>query len=93
MSVGSLNRAYSTAGSPASASVGSPNSANSTVGLTASAGSSARAVPSASAVSAASAISVLVARVKPTTPPAGAKDGGSIQGAGSFVNAAATPTE
>ena len=36
-------------------------------------------------------ISVSVASAKMTTTPAGAKDGGSIQGAGSLVNAAATP--
>ena len=91
-SVGSPNRAYSTAVSPASESVGSPNSANSTVGLPARVDSSARAVLATTAVSGASAIYVSVASAKPTTSPTGAKDGGLIQGAGSPVNAAVTPT-
>ena len=85
-SVGSLSRAYSTVGPPAGASVGSPNSANHTVELPASAGSSAIAISSASGAPAASGIS------KMTTSPTGAKDDGSIQGAGSLVNAAATQT-
>ena len=68
-----------------------PGSANSSMGLLASAGSPTRAVSAASTVSAESAISVSVAGATMTTSPAGAKYGGSIQGAGSFVNPAATP--
>ena len=78
-------------GSPASASVGWPNSANSTVGLPASAGSSARAVSAASAVQASSVISVSAASGEMTTSSAGAKDGGSIQGVESLMNPAVTP--
>ena len=91
-SVVSLNRPYSTVGPPASASVRSPNRANSTVGLPASSGSSARAVLPSSAVPATRAISVSVSSARTASPPAGAKDGRWIQGAGSLVNAATTPT-